>query len=262
MNTKLSGCQLVQVPITMVGENKFPLVENIRNRYIKDIDFHPTNYLPNTPSAGLNTTDNLFITIYDEFGNTQLMRNLPLIRLNYTVTNGIRQVVGAKVSLENCYVLNKDAANVGKVAAFIIWYDLPEFTQRNKTDNLCTDYISVPLTTDTRYNVLPDYDRMTNKRFRRLLVAAPGITPDGQDVVGFNTLANLYLTLRRGSYNVVENLPMLYLYQLYMVQKTEFQNIIFDFANSYITIGGAGLIPQVQTDYIGKYVFLNLQYEK
>lgn len=34
MNTKLSGAQMVLVPITRVGKNYFPLVENLRNRYI------------------------------------------------------------------------------------------------------------------------------------------------------------------------------------------------------------------------------------
>lgn len=262
MNTKLSGCQLVQVPITGLGQNKFPLVENIRNRYIKYIDFHPAQYLPGTSATGLATTDDLYVTIYDELGNTQLMRDLPLVRLDYTATNGIRQTVGAKVSLENCYVLNENPAAVGTVAAFIVWYDLPEFSQRNKSDFLQTDYVSVPLTTDVRYNMFPDYDRMTGKRFRRILTAAPSVTPDNQPGVDLNTFPYLYLTLRRGSYNVVENLPLSFLYQLYMLTKTEFQNIIFDFANSYLTIGGAGSNPNVQTDYIGKYVFMNLQYER
>ena len=74
MNTKLSGCQMVLVPIVGMGINKFPLVENIRNRYIKYIDFHPAAYLPDTSATGLATSDDLFVTIYDELGNTQLMR--------------------------------------------------------------------------------------------------------------------------------------------------------------------------------------------
>ena len=45
------------------------------------------------------------------------------------------------------------------------------------------------------------------------------------------------------------------------VEQTEWANIIFDFQNSYITIGGAGTIPNVSTDYLGKSVFVNLQYE-
>jgi hypothetical protein len=52
------------------------------------------------------------------------------------------------------------------------------------------------------------------------------------------------------------------LYQLAMIQRSEFQNIIFDFQSSFLTIGGAGSIPNVDSDYIGKSVFFNMQYEK
>ena len=34
MNKKLSGAQLVLVPITKMGANKFPFVENIAKRYV------------------------------------------------------------------------------------------------------------------------------------------------------------------------------------------------------------------------------------
>jgi hypothetical protein len=60
----------------------------------------------------------------------------------------------------------------------------------------------------------------------------------------------------------VENLPVMMLYQLAMIQRSEFQNIIFDFQSSFLTIGGAGSIPNVDSDYIGKSVFFNMQYEK
>ena len=48
---------------------------------------------------------------------------------------------------------------------------------------------------------------------------------------------------------------------LAMLEKSEWANIIFDFQNSFVTIGGANTIPNVSTDYIGKSVFINLQYE-
>lgn len=262
MNTKISGAQLVLVPITQLGRNKFPFLENIRGRMIKYVDFYPATYLPDTDAAGVTSTTNMYITIANEYGNTEVIRNLPLERLNYIQTQGVRQIVNQKISLTDCYVDCQNSAMVGKTAAFVMWYDLPEYTQRNTTDTLVTDSVSVPLTTSVRYNKLPDSERMTGKRFRRLLVAAPSVTPDYQTGIAYANLSNLYITLRKGSFNIVENLPIMLLYQLNMLQKTEFQNIIFDFQSSYITIGGAGTIPSVSTDYVGKSVFLNLQYEK
>lgn len=262
MNQKLSGAQLVLVPITRMGVNNFPWVENIRGRYIKFVDFYGTTYLPGTEVAGLTTTENMYITITNEAGNTQIIRNLPLERLDYTKTLGIRQPVGSKVCLSDCAVICKNEDAIGKVAAFVFWYDLPDYSKANSTDKLVTDSVSIPLTTSIRYNLFPDVDRMTGKRFRRLLVSAQSTTPDMNEGVEESQLENIYLTLRKGTYNVMDNVPVMLLYQLAMIQKTEFANIIFDFHSSYLTIGGAGTIPGVQEDYIGKSVFFNLQYEK
>lgn len=260
MNKKLSGAQMVFVPITRLGQNKFPFVENIKRRYIKFIDFYPVQYLPGTDATGLQSTADMFVTIYNNAGNTQIIRDLPLERFNYAQTLGIRQQIGSYISLSDCYVDCRNQASVGTVAAFVFWYDLPEFSERNTTDKTCVDFVSIPLTNATRYNLFPDDDKMVGKRFRRILSAAPSVTPDYRTGIGATELENIYLTLRKGSYNVLENVPVAMLNQLTMLEKSEFQNIIFDFNSSYVTIGGAGTIPNVSTDYIGKSVFLNLEY--
>lgn len=262
MNQKLSGAQLVLVPITKMGENKFPWIENIRSRFIKFIDFYGATYLPGTAEQGLTTTDSLYITITNGSGNTQLHRNLPLERLDYRKTLGVRQPIYSNICLSDCSVNCQNAEAVGKVAAFVFWYDLPEYSAKNSTTQLVTDSVSVELTTSIRYNKLPDAERMTAKRFRRILTCAPAMTPDFYEGLDEDKLENIYLTLRKGSYNVVENLPVMMLYQLAMIQRSEFQNIIFDFQSSFLTIGGAGSIPNVDRDYIGKSVFFNMQYEK
>lgn len=262
MNTKLSGAQLVLVEIKRVGRNYFPFVENINRRVIKYIDFVPTQYLPGIAgNVGLSDNTNMFVTIADERGTTQLHRDMPLLRFDYNATIGVRQPIFSKMSMQSSYIDCKEQSAVGKYAAFVFWYDLPEYSARNTTDTLTTDAISVPLTTSVRYNALPDTDRLTGKRFRRIMLNTPSITPDLQNGLSWGEAYNCFLTLRKGTYNVVENIPVTLLYQMQMLEKTEFQNIIFDFQNSYITIGGAGTIPNVQDDYIGKSVFFNLQYE-
>ena len=253
---------MVLVEIKRVGKNYLPLVENLRGRMIKYIDFCETTYLPGIANAvGLSSTQDMYFTIMNEYGNEELHREMPLERFDYIQTLGVRQPVCAKVSLQNSYIDCQDANNIGKVAAFMFYYDLPEYSARNSTDAVVTDAISVPLTTSIRYNQLPDTDRLTGKRFRKILLGIPSVTPDLQLGLPQSRLANCYLTLRKGTYNIIENMPLLLLYQLQMLEKTEWANIIFDFQNSYITIGGAGTIPNVSTDYIGKSVFFNLQYE-
>lgn len=260
MNHKLSGAQLVLVPIKKLGENKFPWVENIRSRFIKYIDFHGSRYLPNTTDPGLVDTTDLYVTIKNAAGNTELVRNLPLERFDYEKTIGIRQPIFSHIALSDCAVICQNSAAIGKTAAFIFWYDLPEFSAKNSTKQLVTDSVSVPLVTTTGKNQFPDVDRMAGKRFRRVILGEPSITPDLYDGLTIGK-ENVYMTLRKGSYNVMENVPVYLMYQLAMLQKSEFQNIIFDFQSSFLTIGGAGTIPNAE-NYIGKSVFFNLQYEK
>lgn len=250
---------MVLVPITKLGENKFPWVENIRNRFIKYIDFYACEYLPGIKDAGLTTTDNMYVTITNAAGNTELIRNLPLARFDYTQTLGIRQPIFNNISLSDCSVVcqNKDA--IGTVAAFIFWYDLPDFSQRNTTTQLVTDSITVPIRTTSGRNVFPDLDRMAGKRFRRIILGTPTITPDLYD--GLEQLDSIYMTLRKGSYNVLDNVPVKLMYQLDMLEKSEFQNIIFDLQSSFLTVGGDGENPDADT-YLGKSVFFNMQYEK
>ena len=262
MNTKLSGAQLVLVEISRVGKNYLPLVHYLQGRVIKYIDFCQTTYLPGIANAvGLASTQDMYLTITNEQGNEHIHYQMPLERFDYAATLGVRQPICSKISLRDSFIDCQDANQVGKVAALMFYYDLPEYSARNSTDTIITDAISVPLTTETRYNVLPDTDRLTGKRFRKVLLGAPTVTPDLQTGLTSAQLANCYLTLRKGSYNIVENMPLPLLYQLQMLEKSEWANIIFDFQNSYITIGGAATIPNVHTDYIGKSVFFNLQYE-
>ena len=263
MNKKLSGAQMVLVPIARLGKNYLPEVQYLKGRFIKFIDFCQTTYLPDIAgSVGLSSTDDMFITIRNEQGNADIHYELPLERLDYVQTLGIRQPIFNKISMPNSYIDCQDANQIGKVAALMFYYDLPEYSAKNDIHATeVTDSVSILLTTETRSNAFPDDVRFTNKRFRKILLGKPTVTPDGHAALTDAQLKNCYVTLRRGTYNVVENMPLQLLYQLQMLEQSEWANIIFDFQNSFITIGGAGTIPNVQTDYIGKSVFMNLQYE-
>lgn len=268
MNTKLSGAQLVLVPITQMGRNFFPYVEHIANRVVKFIDFAPSALLPNTKATGLQTTQDLFVTIVDETGTHEIHRQLPLERLDYSATTGVRQPLFKLLTMDACYIDCQNSAAVGTVAALVFWYDLPQYSAANKSDFVQTDSIEIPITNVTQYNVLPDSDRMTGKRFRRLLLGTPTTTPESNVGVAFSNLTDCYLTLCKGSYKILADCPLQLLYQLQMLEKTEFQNIMFDFQSSYITVGGAGtadINDYIWTDSLGvkhhKYIFMNLQYE-
>lgn len=258
MNKKLSGAQAVIVPIKNIGKNYIPFVENLRNRCIKYIDAHETAYLPESSVSGVIEFKNATITIADKVGNMSVIRDLPLNRLNYRKTYGLRQPIMREMSMQNSYINVVDASMVGKAILLVFWYDLPEYSQRNTTDETIVDGLTIPITTAVFKNQLPDSLSMAGKRFRSILWQPVGITPDFQTGVDYADGHHLYLTLRKGSYNVLENVPLALLYQMWQADKIMFANMIFDFQSSYITVGGAGSY----TNPVGKSVFLNFCYEK
>lgn len=259
MNKKISGAKLVLVPIRQVGKNYFPYVEDLKNRYIKYIDFHPAQYLPGTTDTGVTYTSegDFYVTLANEIGNKLLFNRMPLEDFAYIQTNGVRTPIGAKLSMQNCYVECTDSSYVGQTMALVFYYDLPQFSARNCTDILITDSVSVPITTATFYNSFPDEERMAGKRFRFVNFSPTNTTPENQPGLISNQ-NDCYLTLRKGSYNVLENVPLTVLYQVTKLEKLEFANIIFDLQSSYITVGGAGTLTSV----IGKHAFFNLTYEQ
>lgn len=258
MNKKLSGAKAVIVPIKQVGKNYLPFVEDLRNRYIKYIDAVATDHLPETSMSGVNAFTSMSITIADKIGNMAVMRDLPLDRLNYETTYGVRQPIGREMSMQNSYITVTNSSMVGKGILLVFWYDLPEYSKKNTTDETIVDGLTIPITTSVFKNQLPDSMTMASKRFRSILWQPVGITPDFQTGVSYTDGKNLYLTLRKGSYNVVENVPLALLYQMWQADKIQFANMIFDFQSSYIIVGGAG----TYTTPVGKSVFLNFQYEK
>lgn len=261
-NKKLSGAKAVLVPIRQVGKNYLPFIEDLKIRYVKYIDFYPVTYLPDVPDPGCPTSDGLFLTLQTQYGNEYLVNRMPMARFDYTRTTGLRQAVGAKISLQASFIECTDVALVGKTALLIFWYDLPDYSRANKAESTICDSLTIPITTAIRHNIFPDEERMASKRFRRILLGTPATTPDLATGLTASQLENVYVTLRKGTYNVVENLPIMYLYQIQQYEKAEFANIVFDFLNSYLTIGGANTIPNVGTDYVGKAVFINLVYER
>lgn len=258
MNKKLSGAQAVLVPITKTGKNYFPFVENLRNRYIKYIDAVPTQYLPETATTGVTNFINCFVSIADKVGNAIVMRDLPLSRFDYTETYGQRQPIAREISMQNSYITVSDASLVGQSILLVFWFDLPEYSARNTTDSILVDGLSIPITTAVYKNQLPDSLTMSGKRFRSILFQPVGYTPDYATGVNYTDSKNLYLTLRKGSYNVLENVPLCLLYQMWQVDKIQFANMVFDFQSSYIIVGGAG----TYTAPVGKSVFMNFVYEK
>lgn len=257
MNKKVSGAKSVVITIDAVGKNYLPYVEYLRDKYIKYIDFVPVESLPDSTQQPIETPQNLFITLANNNGNNYIVKDEALERYNISQNNGLRRPVGTKVSLQNSYITVTDSSNVGKSVLLVFWYDLPEYSARNRNDAQLTDNFEVVIESETANNLLPDNRTMVGKRFRKLCLALPTITPTANNSVTFDDARNLYITLQKGNYKIFDAVPLLEFYEVGLLETLEFANIIFDFTYSYIFVGGLGQTTDIQ----GKSVFFNAIYE-
>lgn len=255
---KVSGSKTVLVPISKVGNNYFPFIEDLKDKYIKYIDTVIMTVLtPNESGTPVSDNTDLFLTLNSKSGNVHTTKDMPLIRYDVASNLGVRVPVMQKISLQNSYILNEDPTKVGKYVILVFWYDEQSYSARNITTNTLVDGFSIPIITNTGKNAMPDNRTMTGKRFRKLYVTYPTLTPTLGSGITSLQAQSLYVTFQKSGYALIENLPLPLLFQIPNLEFIEFANIIFDFTYSYIQVGGIS-----GSGFTGKEVFINAEYEQ
>lgn len=250
MNAKISGGQSVIVPINRLGNNPLPFIENLKDRVIKYIDVDTVNAtLPDssTNAFGENIdTASSYITLIDKNGVVINHNNFPLYNLVSYESGTDRTLIGKKISLQNSYIAITDVSLIGKSILLTFWYDEPEFSQRNTTNNISVEAIEVAYLSATKKNLMPDNRTLAGKRVRRILFDYATITPSYKDCVNTTKLAQGYITLNNGNTSILKQVPIASLFK-YGVLNTfdlEFANIKFDLTNSWIeTFGDNAFVP-------------------
>lgn len=256
MQTKVSGAKTVIVPITGLGKNYFPFVEYLKDRYIKYVDCILMSTLPGSGDA-ITTTTGAFVNLAIQAGNTYFVSGEPLDRYDIEQNLGIRKPINRKMSLQNSFINVTNSALVGKSVVLVFWYDLPEYSKRNRTTETIVDSFEVSLVQNSGRNQFPDNRTMVGKRFRNMYLTYPTTTPTYADGITDVQSKNIYVTFQKGNYCVLDQLPLPLLYQIGLLEGLSFANIVFDFTYSFAFVGGGGTL----TGYAGKSIFLNAVYE-
>ena len=255
MNKKVSGGQSVIVPITCVGRNYLPFVEDLKDRVIKYIDI--VDVTPIDGSTGVGNTPQ-YITLSGKSGYIMEFDNYPTINLKPYSTYGSRRLIGKKLSLQNSFFTNGDASNIGKSVVCVFWYDEPEYSARNTTNNVSISTVEVPFVSKTFKNMLPDNRTMAGKRFRSIAWdLLPSYTPSFKTAANSDVETNAYLTLLNGNVAILNNIPVQCLVELANVESLEFSNIKFDFTNSYIQLAGYANEPTTNESFVVRFSFEN-----
>lgn len=253
---KISGAQSVIVPLTQMGINYLPFVESLFEKQIKYVDFVAVSSLPGSSATPLSTPGNCTLTLVNKSGNTYDMADVPLSRFDPASYYGMRPYIGRKISLQNSFIRVNDSAAVGTSALLVFYYDYPEFSCRNTTNDVSENGIEIPIVSNTFPNQLPDNRTMAGKRFRTLSVNPVLVTPSF-NTSAYSDISDLYISLYNGNVAILDTVPLLVFATAGSVENFTFSNIKFDFTNSYVIVGGAGTV----SDPVGKSLFINLSYE-
>lgn len=253
---KISGAKSVIVPLTQMGINYLPFVEDLRDRQIKYIDFVAVTSLPGSAASPLTEPGNCTITLANKSGNTYDFSDLPLARFSPAHYYGIRPFIGRKISLQNSFIKVNDAAAVGKNALLVFYFDEPEFSYRNTSNDVSENAIEVPIVSNIYPNQLPDNRTMVGKRFRNISINPVLVTPSYKESA-YSDISDLYLSLYNGNVAILDRVPLSVFNTAGTVENFTFSNIRFDFTNSYVLVGGAGTV----SDPVGKSLLINLSYE-
>lgn len=254
---RISATKTVIVPIVTVGKNYLPFIEDLRDKTIKYIDFCPVGSLPYSSATPVTDSSKYIVTLSSRSGNQYDIQDVPMEKFDLTLNWGIRPAIMRELSLQNSYLLCTDAAEIGKFAVLVFYYDYPEYSRRNTTIDVSVNGFEVPIVKASQPNQLPDNRTMVGKRFRSVFFTPATYTPTMSTGITYTESKDFYLTLNKGNFSIIDTLPLMCLYAVNMVEPIEFSNIIFDFTNSYILVGGGG----TNTQYIGRSVFLNASYE-
>ena len=236
---KVSGSKTVFVPITRAGRNFLPDIEDLRDKYIKYIDFVPMNSIPdsNKPAISDNKT-NLTMTLFARSGNIIVSENLPLDRYNINLNRGVRVPIMRKLNIFNSFINALDDTQIGKTVVLVFWYDTPSCSRCNRSNDTDINFFEIPIINGSGFNPFPDNRVMVDKRFRNFFVNFTNNLPSGGVSITEANTKDFYLTFRKGTFAVLDLIPLPLFFQLGLYEQLELANITFDFTNSFAKVGG------------------------
>lgn len=231
-----SGAKMIEIPITMVGRNYFPDLQDLYGRKIQALTLYPECLPLNGQSIAAADCKQWTVNLTSDGQNYDLL-NTPAAEFVNSLVLGKPIELNMPLSFENCYIDAQQVSRAGVLVA-VVWYEADPQYRAKATTDLC-DYnsfdINLVLMPGYR-NYFPDNRDMAGKHFRgfnhHLGIAT---TPFGQRAADINNNA-VYLTFMNGTYALMERVPLMAFIQSDFIERQKFDNILFDFENSFVEL--------------------------
>ena len=246
--------------IRLTGRGKYYLPDDLTLRNKKIISIVPvlemysfTDNADFSPIYDFQAT-NIFINLTCD-GQNYIWQQIPITQISYDVTKGIFEEFNKTISFPDSYL--EVTADVSGNLILVVIYEDKAYSNFTTNENSNYEYIEVPLLLNNGYrNQLPVNNLLRDKFIKNTIVSFPEKTPQGYDGIERDDIIDrAYITLCCGSQKIIDTLPIRFLEQIDMYRKLSFDNLRFDFENSYIQIFGTQNIDN-------KYLYLAFEYER
>lgn len=251
----------IKIDLPHAGRYQFPDIQSLRGKKIisivpvvglyseKEAGDMPLFALPPytaRPNSRLTTSttqlQNIYINLTPD-GQNYTHQNISAFTLSNAFTRGLYTRIDAQLSIPDCYIDYTATAETiedyGSALQLVIFYEDRYYA--NPATNINSEYTSFSVALDNiekdiNQIALPENLQLVGKRYRSLEVTFPAMTPQNIPGAPSILMLNTYITLVAGTTAIIENLPLIFLYQYEYYELLKFTNIDIDLVNSYLTI--------------------------
>jgi hypothetical protein len=248
-NLSFNAAYCFEINLDSTGKTYLPDIEILRNKTIVHLQVVAVE---NTPT-GKTPSVSGYLTLVDT-ANKQFIQRDNLVNYNDDITLGRKQPINRALVLPSCFV-EYSGDGTGKSITIVAYYNdaAPKYNEAAKSE---INYVE--LVYDGLTRVMFNEERtLVGKKFRNIFTryAASAKSANGIDLVSDSFINSAYLTLVKGSREVVRRVPLKALAQIDKQALQRMNAISFDFPNSFIEVYGT------QTANVGKAIFLNFEIE-
>ncbi|MDR0831139.1 MAG: hypothetical protein LBN95_13690 [Prevotellaceae bacterium] len=251
---KYSGAIMVEIELNGERKVNFPDVQNLAGKKIQAINAVLLNGNSAYSGRALATYNELYISLKKKDGTTYIIDEMPLQQIQIDNNKGINHKIDEVLSIKDCFIDNPNFQTDCSVC-LIVWYELPEYTRETTVKPLYASFETKIRYQNYMRNKLPDNRTMYDSMIEEINIQVPEITPTTATGVTQSDLGSLYLTLNKGTFSILEKIPLQIFYNNDWYKRLIFDNIVFDFDNSFIEVVGTNVA-------INKNVLITLKYHK
>lgn len=241
-----SRSKTIFVEINKVGRNYLPFIKELEDRDIKYIDIL-SSYIDYDSNDVVETLSNtsLYLTLVDKYGK-MFIDNLWLTAFTPGYHLGMRQVIGRRLVLQNCFFENAEQCLIGGVVAITFYWDDTQYSLSAKNATYYKETVELlykqPNSKEFSLKIkFPDIRTLAGKRIRSIRPAYWAGTATSP--LGYPTISaassiqkSIYLTLANGSNILIDSLDLNALIDVYALEPLVFENILVNFPDCYLEL--------------------------